>query len=221
MDVESSPNWESLIGKLRIAIYGEDLPYVTTIAKRDRNAYRVLTSTMISLRTKDDVTASASERLFKRADNPADMSTLDESEIAKLIYPSGFYQTKAKHIKRSAELLLECFDGDVPKTRDELMTLPGVGRKTANLTLNLGYGIDAICVDTHVHRISNRLGLVLTGKPEDTEIELEKKLPRRYWIEINTLLVFYGQRICRPISPLCSECSISSSCPRIGVTKSR
>ena len=219
MDVVSSPNWENLIGKLRIA--GENLPFVTKLAERDRNAYRVLTSTMISLRTKDDVTASASERLFRRADNPADMSALDESEISDLIYPSGFYRTKAKHIKRSAELLLKHFDGDVPKTREELMTLPGVGRKTANLTLNLGHGIDAICVDTHVHRISNRLGWVQTGKPEDTEKELAKKLPQRYWIEINTLLVFYGQRICRPISPLCSQCSISPSCPRIGVTKSR
>jgi endonuclease-3 len=176
---------------------------------------------MISLRTKDDVTTEASERLFARADTPFAVSKLEEKEIAELIYPAGFYATKAKHIKQAAAVLLEKHAGKVPADLDALTALPGVGRKTGNLVLNLGFGIDAICVDTHVHRISNRLGWVETPTPDKTEQELMKVLPKNYWIEINGLLVSFGQRVCTPVSPWCSKCLLENICPKEGVFRSR
>ena len=178
---------------------------------------------MISLRTKDEVTLPASERLFAVADDPPRTVALDEGEIEKLIYPAGFYRTKARNIREVSRIVMERHGGRVPSSVDELTALPGVGRKTANLVLNLGFGLPAICVDTHVHRISNRFGWVTTKTPDQTELALEAILPRRHWIEINELLVGYGQKICTPLSPRCSECPFSGAthCARAGVDRSR
>jgi len=186
-------------------------PIVTKLARR-RNPFSILISTVISARTKDDVTAKASRQLFSAANTPEKMLMLTVPTIAKLIYPAGFYKTKARNIKNLCRILLEEYDGKVPRDMDSLLALPGVGRKTANLVLGLGYGIDAICVDTHVHRISNRLGYVRTKTPEKTEFSLRKKLPRKYWILYNDLLVAYGQNLCRPIGPKCEACKISAYC---------
>ena len=182
---------------------------------------------MISLRTKDEVTLPASERLFAVADDPAGIAALEEDEIRKLIYPAGFYRTKARSIRNVAGIIIEQYDGRVPNSVDELTTLPGVGRKTANLVLNLGFDLPAICVDTHVHRISNRFGWVATKTPDQTELALEAILPRHHWIEINELLVGYGQKVCTPLSPRCSECPFAASisgaphCARADVDRSR
>ena len=195
----------------------------TTLAEveRRREPFRLLVACIISLRTKDAVTAEASARLFARADTPERMARLPEPEIGRLIFPAGFYNTKARQIRALAARLCAEDGGRVPSDRASLMSLPGVGRKTANLVLGLGFGIPAICVDTHVHRISNRLGLVRTAKPEETEQALEGILPRRYWIEINDLLVTFGQNVCHPTSPRCSTCPLARRCRRVGVARSR
>jgi endonuclease-3 len=195
----------------------------TTLAEveRTRDPFRVLVACVISLRTKDEVTAAATARLLARASRPAELAALNEAAIARLIFPAGFYRTKARQIRAIAHRLLERHGGNVPAERDALLALPGVGRKTANLVLGLSFGEPAICVDTHVHRISNRLGLVRTKTPAATEAALERVLPRRYWIDINDLLVTFGQTVCHPTSPRCSTCPLSSRCPRLGVTRSR
>lgn len=195
-------------------------PIVTEIA-RLKDPFKVLISTVISLRTKDEVTREAAERLFRMAGNPRDMLLLEASEIEKAIYPAGFYRTKAQNIREICRLLLEEKDGLVPDDLEELLKLPGVGRKTANLVITLGYGKSGICVDTHVHRISNRLGYVSTKSPEKTEFALREKLPEVYWIEYNDLLVTYGQNICTPVSPFCSRCALFSLCDRVGVARHR
>jgi endonuclease III len=213
--------WEPVFTVLRNSVEKNILPSVSHIANDRKDPFRILISTMISLRTKDEVTLPASNRLLAKADSPAALAELSEEEIAELIYPAGFYKTKAKNIKQTALLLAEN-GGEVPADRDKLLELPGVGRKTANLVLNLGYGIDAICVDTHVHRISNRTGWVRTETPEQTEYALMKVLPKRYWIEINELLVSFGQKICTPVSPFCSRCGLRENyCLQTGVTRSR
>lgn len=195
----------------------------TTLAEveRARDPFRLLVACIISLRTKDAVTSQASARLFACAATPQSIAELGEEEIARLIFPAGFYRTKARQIRAIAATLLEQQGANVPPDRDALLALPGVGRKTANLVLGLGFGIPAICVDTHVHRISNRLGLVATRTPEQTELALERVLPRGEWIDINDLLVTFGQQVCHPTSPRCSTCSLASRCPRVGVTRSR
>ncbi|WP_456392998.1 endonuclease III domain-containing protein [Persephonella sp.] len=197
-------------------------PVVSLMARRDsRTPYQILISTIISLRTKDEVTAEASERLFKLADNPYDMLRLSEDEIAKAIYPAGFYRNKAKTIREISRILVEKYGGDVPDTLDELLKLPGVGRKTANLVLALSFNKPAICVDVHVHRISNRLGIVSTKTPEETEKQLMEKVPRKYWSKINDLLVAFGQTICKPVSPYCSRCPVAHLCEKNGVERHR
>ena len=206
---------------MRKRIFGSPDASINEIAKQTSDPFRVLVSTMISLRTKDEVTSQASARLFGQAKTPAEMAELSEQTIANLIFPAGFYRTKAKHIRACAQILRDSYNGEVPSERDALTSLPGVGVKTANLTLNLGFGIDAICVDTHVHRISNRLGWIDTKTPEESEKALEQVLPRSRWIEINGLFVRYGQNVCAPVSPKCSDCPVESWCPKIGVTKSR
>jgi len=195
----------------------------TTLAEveRTRDPFRVLIACVISLRTKDEVTAAASARLFARAATPATVAALDEATIAGLIYPAGFYNTKAGQIREIGRRLLDRHGGTVPPDREALLALPGVGRKTANLVLGLGFGIPAVCVDTHVHRISNRLGLVRTRTPEQTEQALEKALPERLWIDINDLLVTFGQNVCHPTSPRCSACPLAERCPRVGVARHR
>lgn len=176
---------------------------------------------MLSLRTKDAVTTSASKRLFLIAPHIEALASLSVSQIEKAIYPVGFYPTKAKNIKKTAQILIEKYGGKVPKTIDALLELPGVGRKVAALVVSLSYGIPAICVDTHVHRISNRLGLVKTTHPHETEQALMHILPKKYWINWNMWLVMWGQSICTPISPKCSHCPLSSICPKKGVTTTR
>jgi endonuclease-3 len=197
-------------------------PIVSQIAYHgDTSPYKVLISTVISLRTKDDVTRAASLKLFSVADTPEKMVKLKPDRIEKLIYPAGFYKTKAINIIDISKILLEEYDGKVPDEIDELLKLKGVGRKTANLVVTLGYGKLGVCVDTHVHRISNRFGYVKTKTPEETEFALRKKLDKKYWIIYNDLLVSYGQNLCKPISPFCSKCRISEYCKRVGVTRSR
>ena len=181
----------------------------------------MLISCILSLRTKDETTLPASERLFKLADTPERMLQLTTRQIEKLVFPVGFYKTKAKSIHGICHDILEKFDGKVPNDIDTLMTMKGVGRKTANLVLTEGFGIPAMCVDTHVHRISNRFGYVQTKTPEKTEMALREKLPKKHWIDFNAVLVTWGQNICRPISPLCTQCSINKYCDRVGVTTSR
>jgi endonuclease-3 len=195
----------------------------TTLAEveRVRDPFRLLIACVISLRTKDAVTAEASARLFAAADSPAGVAALPEARIARLIFPAGFYNTKARQIREIARLIAAEHGGRVPAEREALLAFPGVGRKTANLVLGLGFGIPAICVDTHVHRISNRLGLVRTRTPEQTEAALEQVLPRRLWIDINDLLVTFGQTVCHPTSPRCSTCPLAARCPRAGVSRSR
>jgi endonuclease-3 len=197
---------------------------VTTLAaeqESSRSPFRLLVACVISLRTKDAVTAEASRRLFALAATPAALAALTQQQIADAIYPAGFYATKAGHLRAIAELIRDRHGGEVPASREALMELPGVGRKTANLVLGLGFETPAICVDTHVHRISNRLGLVETRTPEATEHALEKVLPRNLWIDINDLLVTFGQNQCHPTSPRCSSCPLADLCPRMGVTRSR
>jgi len=195
-------------------------PVVTLVAK-DNDPYKVLVSTVLSLRTKDDVTHEASLKLFGKAPDIYALDRLTEEEIVRLIYPVGFYKTKAKNLKKIAKIIIEQHNGKVPDSLDELLKLPNVGRKTANLVLAKGYNLPAICVDIHVHRISNRLGLVKTKDPKETEFALKEILPKKYWIEFNDLLVPFGQNLCKPISPFCSKCPIYEYCDRIGVERSR
>ncbi len=215
--------WDNLFEQFRKAIEaeGQILPSVSIIAEREHDSFRVLIATLISLRTKDEVTLAASQRLFALAGDPHAMACLSEQAIQEAIYPAGFYKTKAKNIRLISLRLIEQYEGRVPDTQHELLALPGVGIKTANLTLNLGYQIDAICVDCHVHQIANRLGWVHTKTPEQTELALQEVMPRRFWIPLNELLVRYGQLICTPVSPFCSKCPQAQRCPKIGVGRSR
>jgi len=194
---------------------------VGVVAEASRDPFRILISCLISLRTKDEVTAEASARLFRLATAPRAMADLPWTTIAQAIYPAGFYRTKAKTIRGICAVLLERHGGKVPDSMDDLLALKGVGRKTANLVLTIGFGKPGICVDTHVHRISNRLGIVTTKTPEQTEFALRRVLPARYWIPYNDLLVTFGQNVCKPISPLCNTCPVREFCPRIGVGKHR
>ncbi len=194
---------------------------VVGVVARKKDPYRILIATILSLRTKDETTRIASDKLFNRADTPEDMIRLPVDEIAELIYPVGFYRNKAKTIVEVSQVLFDEYNGIVPDDVDELMKFKGVGRKTANLVVTLGYNKPGICVDIHVHRISNRLGYVSTKSPDETEFALRKKLPKEYWIRLNDLLVPYGQNLCKPVSPYCSECPIYDYCKRIGVDRSR
>jgi endonuclease-3 len=197
------------------------MPVVTSIAKRRKDPFRVLISTILSLRTKDEVTGEASTRLFKIARTPGRMAAQPAQKIKNAIYPVGFYKTKAKTIIDVSRILKDKYNSRVPNDLDELLAFKGVGRKTANLVLTRGYGLHGICVDTHVHRISNRLGIVRTRYPDETEMKLRKILPKRYWIIFNDLLVAYGQNLCRPLNPMCSVCKISHLCKKAGVIKHR
>jgi endonuclease III len=196
-------------------------PAVTQVSNTSRSPFMVLISCILSLRTKDYTTLKASERLFNLAKTPEAMMFLPTKAIEKAIYPAGFYRNKAIIIKNIGKNLVEKYHSKVPDAIDELLKFKGIGRKTANLVVTLGYGKPGICVDTHVHRITNRWGYVKTRTPEDTEFALRRKLPRRYWIIINDLLVTYGQNICKPVSPLCSQCKIYEYCSRVAVIKHR
>jgi endonuclease III len=198
-----------------------EMPIVTHLAETQHDPFVILISTLLSLRTKDEVTAVATDRLFALASTPEEMLKVPQAKIAKAIYPVGFYRVKAKNIHHACRELIDRFDSKVPENLEDLLSIKGVGRKTANLVVTLAYGKDGICVDTHVHRISNRLGSVETRTPDDTEMALRDKLPRKHWIIYNTLLVAFGRKTCKPVSPLCSTCPVSRYCDRVGVTISR
>ena len=221
------PEWDSIVSALKkwrntLQKEGKENPSVTTVAERCKNdPWSVLVSTILSLRTKDEVTLKCSQVLLAKAPTPEKLFALKEEEIAKLAYPAGFYRTKAANLKKIAAILLEQHNGKVPGDLDTLLGLPGVGRKTANLVLIEAFNKYGICVDIHVHRISNRTGWLVSKDPEETEMTLRQILPRKHWKALNPLLVLYGQNICRPVSPFCSRCVIAGHCKRIGVEKSR
>ena len=194
---------------------------VPALAKYVETPFTVLIACILSLRTQDRTTLASSDRLFKIATTPESMLAVPVRKIERAIYPVSFYRTKARTIHAICEQLLSRYDGEVPSDLDELLALPGVGRKTANIVVTLGFEKPGIAVDTHVHRISNRLGYVRTRSPEKTEMSLRRKLPPRYWIVFNDLLVAYGQNLCKPVSPLCSTCKIATYCNRVGVRTSR
>jgi endonuclease-3 len=210
-----------VIRRLRRTRPGWNPTALAMLAETTGDPFRVLIACILSLRTQDTTTGPAAARLFAVASTPETMLTLRARRIAKLIYPVGFYRTKAGVILGICRDLIERFGGNVPDTIDELLTLDGVGRKTANLVVTMGFNKPGICVDTHVHRISNRLGYVKTRSPEETEMALRASLPRRFWIGYNDLLVAFGQNVCAPISPRCSTCPVSGLCRRVGVTSAR
>jgi endonuclease-3 len=211
-------SWRTALGESS----GETDPSVTAVAEQyRRDPWAVLVSTIISLRTKDEVTLKVSKTVLAHGSTAQGLSALPKDELARLIYPAGFYRTKASHLKAIAGILIEQYGGRVPADMDALLALPGVGRKTANLVLTEAFDLDGICVDTHVHRISNRTGWVSAGTPEKTEQALRSTLPQKYWKTINALLVLYGQRVCRPLSPFCSKCVIQAHCERRNVERSR
>ncbi len=205
------------------AIAAYEIPAVEKISEEQaRDPFQILIATLLSARTQDATTHAASTRLFRRARTPRTMARLPVEEIERLIHPVGFYRTKAQHVKACCEMLVSRFGGRVPRTLDELVTLPGVGRKTANLVMIVGFRSGRhICVDTHVHRISNRLGWVRTRLPEETEQALYGVSGRRWWPYINLYLVTWGQNVCRPLFPRCGDCVLSGDCPRIGVEQVR
>jgi endonuclease-3 len=197
------------------------LPWLDQMTSHDRDPFKVLTSCILSLRTQDKVTEEASHRLFRLGQTPEALSKMPVERIQKAIYPVGFYRVKARRIRDLSKEIVRKYKGRVPDNIEELLRLKGVGRKTANLVVTLGYDQEGICVDTHVHRITNRWGLVGTKTPDQTEFALRETLPVRYWKELNRYLVAFGQGICRPISPLCSQCKIRLDCARVGVRHSR
>jgi len=197
------------------------LPWLDQMTSTDKDPFKVLISCILSLRTQDRVTGEASQRLFQLAQTPEAMSKLTAKRIEKAIYPVGFYRVKAQRIRDLSKEIVQKYDGRVPNAIEELLRLKGIGRKTANLVVTLGYNKKGICVDTHVHRITNRWGMVKTKTPIQTEFALREVLPQRYWKQLNSCLVAFGQGICRPISPLCSQCKIRPACARVGVTGSR
>ncbi len=210
-----------VIRTLRREVAAWQTPVVTIVAENSESPFQVLISCILSLRTQDATTDQASRRLFAVADTPEKMLKLSAKKIERIIFPVGFYRTKAKNIREICRVLVKQYSGKVPDEIDDLLKLKGVGRKTANLVVTLGYRKPGICVDTHVHRISNRWGYVRTKNPQETEFALRQKLPKPYWIEYNNLLVTFGQHLCRPISPICSRCPVTEFCEKVAVTKSR
>jgi endonuclease-3 len=189
--------------------------------KNNEEAFKILISCLLSLRTQDKNTEIASRRLFAVADTPAQISKIPNKKLEKLIFSSGHYKKKAQILKHVSKDILERFNGKVPETREELMSIKGIGPKTANIVLNFAFYQDVLPIDTHCHRIPNRLGWVKTKTPEQTETELMKILPKRYWKEFNGIFVLFGKTICQPISPWCSKCPIKEYCSKIGVVRSR
>ena len=227
-----NPNWADIFSslekwhkmlladRLTAAIKDTSVSVIAGEAKSNK-PWAVLVSTILSLRTKDEVTCAASRRLLEKAPGPAELLNLGAGETARLVYPAGFYRNKAASLEKIAAILLEKYEGQVPADMETLLALPGVGRKTANLVLTEAFGLYGICVDIHVHRICNRAGWVKTPNPDKTEMVLREKLPKKYWKKINGLLVLYGQNICRPLSPFCSRCVISGHCERRDVERNR
>jgi endonuclease III len=217
-----TPTLELVLRTLRPAIAGWKVPAVGVIAEEAADRpFETLVGTILSLRTKDKVTAEATRRLLSAAPTPEAIAALPHARIEKLIFPVGFYRTKARNLRLACRVLLEKHAGKVPRTMDELLALPGVGRKTANLVLTVGHDLYGICVDTHVHRISNLWGYVKTKTPEETEFALRAALPRRHWKTYNDLLVTFGQNLCVPVSPWCSRCPVEPHCEKNGLKRSR
>lgn len=215
-------NISKIISLLKKEIKQFENPIATEIGDKTRDPFLVLISCIMSLRTKDTTTGPASKRLFDLADNPKDMLKLSKKQIEKAIFPVGFYPTKAKYIKETCKVLIKDYNGKVPSNEEELLKLPGIGRKCMGIVMCYGFGKNShIPVDTHVHKLTNRLGWVKTKTPEKTEIALTKIIPRKYWHDLNNLLVAHGQNVCVPVSPFCSKCSIRKYCPRINVETSR
>jgi endonuclease-3 len=213
---------EKVLRILRRAIRKWKVPAVGVVAENATDRpFETLVSTILSLRTKDAVTEQASRRLLARAPTPDGIAALPVAEIEELIYPAGFYHTKARNLKETSRILLQEYGGKVPRGMEDLLKLPGVGRKTANLVITVGFGGYGICVDTHVHRISNRWGYVVTKTPEETEFALRGRLPKKHWITYNDILVTFGQNLCVPISPWCGQCPVQEFCGRVGVTRHR
>lgn len=212
---------DRVMAALEAAVVAWDTPAVTIVSQRDGDPFKVLVSCLLSLRTKDTTTGPASARLFALAGNAAEMLRLSQEQIETAIYPVGFYRTKAAQLLEICRILVDQYCGAVPASLDELLRFTGVGRKTANLVITLGFGQPGICVDTHVHRICNRWGYVRTRTPEETEQRLRAILPARYWLRINDLLVAFGQNLCTPLSPFCSRCPLTAWCQRNNVCKNR
>lgn len=212
---------QRVVTALKKQVASLNIPWLDAMTAFDRDPFRVLVSCLLSLRTQDKTTEAASKRLFALASTPKKMATLDPEKIEKAIYPVGFYRVKSQRISNLSKTLIQNYGGAVPDSIEELLKLKGVGRKTANLVVTLGFDRDGICVDTHVHRITNRWGYVKTKTPHQTEFALRGKLPLRYWKEINGLLVAFGQNICTPLSPKCSICSLERFCAKKGVGKHR
>lgn len=213
------------IGKVHDILAAEavnwHVPVVELIELQTNDPFKVLVTTMLSARTKDKTTHDAAQRLFLKVRRAADLERLGAATIAKIIYPVGFYKTKAKHLAMLPSALRENFDGRIPHTVEELIELPGVGRKTANLVVAVAFGKPAICVDVHVHQICNRLGYIRTTTPLETEMLLRKVMPVKYWMSLNTILVAFGQHTCMSVSPHCSRCPVRKHCKRVGVKTSR
>lgn len=213
--------FHKMIGTLQ-TLFPDDVPAITKISQKEKSdPYLVLIGTLLSLRTKDEMTEKAIKKLTQKARTPQELLKIPEKELQKIIYPVGFYRTKSRTLRDVSEIIINKYGGQVPDSIDELLTIKGVGRKTANLVITEGFGKPGICVDTHVHRISNRLGIVSTKNPHETEESLRKVLPGQYWIIYNTLLVTFGKRICKPISPHCSTCPLSRICKKCGVDRHR
>lgn len=212
---------DAVMAALEEAVKQWDTPAVSIISQRDGDPFKVLVSCILSLRTRDTTTGPASERLFAIADTPEKMALLDTETVEKAIYPVGFYKNKAAQIVAISQELVGKYDGLTPESIEELLKFNGVGRKTANLVVTLGFGKPGICVDIHVHRICNRWGYIATKNPDESEFRLREILPQRYWLRINELLVTFGQNLCKPISPCCSVCPVAEYCKRVGVVKNR
>jgi endonuclease III len=212
---------DSIYGILKKEVLNYKVPVVDLIEIQTKDPFKVLVTTILSARTKDETTTQVAKRLFEKIRSHADFDKFSTKEIEQLIYPAGFYKNKAKFLKDLPKAINEKFNGRIPDTVDELVQLPGVGRKTANLVVAIAFNKPAVCVDIHVHRIMNRLGYVKTKNPFETEMALRKKLPVKYWTTFNSIFVAFGQNLCRPINPFCSRCPIYSLCNRVGVVGSR
>ena len=213
-------NIDSFLPRLQKEVSTYQVPVVDLIAVQTRDPFKVLVATILSARTKDETTAKASKRLFAKASTPTELATLSEEELQKLIYPVGFFKNKAKYLRKLPQALV-AFQNGVPESMEELLTLPGVGRKTANLVLAIAFKKPAICVDTHVHRIMNIWQYVDTKTPEQTEMALRKKLPAKYWLTVNSIIVAFGQGTCKPVGPHCDRCLLHGECPQKDVTPRR
>ncbi len=216
MSVLNRFTWEELLEAMEREARKRKAP-VYEFKKHITTPFHSLVAVLLSSRTKDETTAAVTKRLFQRVSSPEELLALSEEELAELIYPVGFYRVKARKLRELARALIERHGGEVPRTFEELTELPGIGRKSANIVLAYAFGKNAIAVDTHVHRISNRLGIVSTSKPEQTERALHELVPEELKIKLNRAFVAFGQVVCKPVKPLCDECPLAEACPKVGV----